>query len=31
MGSYVIKPSGALRRHALGSDAELRTLAPSSA
>jgi predicted metal-dependent enzyme (double-stranded beta helix superfamily) len=29
-GSYVIEPSGALRRHALGRDVELRTLAPTS-
>jgi hypothetical protein len=29
MGSYVIEASGALRRHALGRDVELRTLAPT--
>lgn len=28
-GSYVIEPSGALRRHALGRDVELRTLQPT--
>jgi len=31
MGSYVVEPTGALRRHALRAHEELRPLAPAAA